>query len=315
MSIIPVAGVDVSKRFSDMCILTSENKVFERIKIYHDLTSMNLALESLQRVEQKAGNKPVIVMESTSHYHLILFQFFMEAGYDVIVVNPLQSSSLKNLNVRKIKNDKVDAYKIALLYRMNVLKPSQIPTSSLRGLRLLCRQHRDMKEDIIRYKNRLTALLDQIFPGYSTVFSDTAAMGSLAVLEHYPTPELLLGAEIDELASLIQKASHKSVNYGQKKTDKLYEAAVQASVIGIHSPSDQALMNSVIMVLRQLLESAASIDRQIRMLVQQDEYLKESMDLLQTIPGVGMYSAAVLLASRELLTVQQTKAASCLLRS
>jgi hypothetical protein len=38
MKIVPVAGVDVSKRFSDMCILSPENDVFARVKIYHDLT-------------------------------------------------------------------------------------------------------------------------------------------------------------------------------------------------------------------------------------------------------------------------------------
>lgn len=35
---VPAAGVDVSKRFSDMCILIPENEVFIRTKIYHDLT-------------------------------------------------------------------------------------------------------------------------------------------------------------------------------------------------------------------------------------------------------------------------------------
>ena len=51
-------------------------------------------------------------MESTSHYHLLLFQFFSDAGYEVIVVNPLQSNALKNISVRKIKTDKVDAYRL-----------------------------------------------------------------------------------------------------------------------------------------------------------------------------------------------------------
>jgi len=35
----PVAGVDVSKEFSDMCILAPDNTVFERMKVYHDKAS------------------------------------------------------------------------------------------------------------------------------------------------------------------------------------------------------------------------------------------------------------------------------------
>ena len=87
MSYCPVAGIDVSKRFSDMCILSPDNKIFAQEKIYHDETSINRANALLQKAERLFFSKPVIVMESTSHYHLILFQFFSEHGYDVIVVN------------------------------------------------------------------------------------------------------------------------------------------------------------------------------------------------------------------------------------
>ena len=73
---VPVAGVDVSKRFSDMCVLAPNNDVLARLKIYHDLPSMERVLVELRRIEKDYGSAPVVVMESTSHYHLILFQFF-----------------------------------------------------------------------------------------------------------------------------------------------------------------------------------------------------------------------------------------------
>ena len=73
MNVLSVAGVDISKRFSDMCILTPDNHVFERVKIYHDITSIQRALSSLQNAKHHFGIASVIVMESTLHYHLILF--------------------------------------------------------------------------------------------------------------------------------------------------------------------------------------------------------------------------------------------------
>lgn len=115
MSYCPVAGIDVSKRFSDMCILSPDNKIFAQEKIYHDETSINRANALLQKAERLFFSKPVIVMESTSHYHLILFQFFSEHGYDVIVVNPLQSNSMKDFSIRKRKTDRVDAFKLAMI--------------------------------------------------------------------------------------------------------------------------------------------------------------------------------------------------------
>ena len=40
------------------------------------------------------GRTPVVVIESTSHYHLILFQFFTDAGFVVVVVNPIHIGAL-----------------------------------------------------------------------------------------------------------------------------------------------------------------------------------------------------------------------------
>lgn len=70
---VPVAGVDASKRFSDMCVLAPNNEIAARMKIYHDLTSMGRAAAELSRVNKKYETAPVVIMESTSHYHLILF--------------------------------------------------------------------------------------------------------------------------------------------------------------------------------------------------------------------------------------------------
>ena len=44
-SFVPVAGVDVSKRFSDLCVLSPDNNVLLRQKIYHDMVSMKLCRE------------------------------------------------------------------------------------------------------------------------------------------------------------------------------------------------------------------------------------------------------------------------------
>lgn len=292
----PVAGVDVSKRFSDMCILSPSNEILSRVKIYHDLTSMERSLAYLRNAQADYGVKPVIVMESTSHYHLLLFQFFRQAGYEVIVVNPIQSGALKNIHVRKVKNDQVDAYKIAMLYRMKVLRPSQIPMDTLRGLRALCRQHHELKSDVTRYKNRLTALLDQSFPGYDKVFANVGTLTSLTVLQEYPTPEILLLAEQNELSNLIWKTSRRGIAYGKKKAELLRIAAQNARRLGVQAPADAALISSVASILKLLLESIARIDEEMELLIVQDEYLRNASALLQTIPGIGMFSAVVILS-------------------
>lgn len=293
---IPVAGVDVSKRFSDMCVLSPSNDILARMKIYHDLTSMERASCELQRVKEQFGVAPVIVMESTSHYHLILFQFFREAGYEVIVVNPIQSGALKNINVRKVKNDKVDAYKIAMLYRLKVLRTSQVPTDSLRGIRLLCRQRSEMMNDVTRYKNRLTAYLDQIFPGYDKIFADIGGVASLAVLKECPTPQILLLKDEGELSALIQLACRRGSEFGRKKAALLHTAAQEAVRLGIYAPGNAAVISTVIDMLETLQRNILQLEQDLKALIVQEPYIRDNLALLQTIPGIGPHSAIVILS-------------------
>lgn len=292
----PVAGIDVSKRFSDMCILAPNNDILARTKIYHDLTSMDRAVVALHEAGEQYGVKAVVVMESTSHYHLILFQFFRDAGYEVIVVNPIQSGALKNINVRKMKNDKVDAYKIAMLYRLKVLRTSQVPVNALRGMRRLCRQRTELMQDVTRYKNRLTAYLDQVFPGYDKVFSDVGGTSSRAVLKECPTPQILLLKSENELAGLIRIAGYKGVAFGRKKAAMLHAAAQEAVKLGIYAPGNAAVITVVLDILETLLQSIWQIEQDIKSLIVQEPYIRGSLELLQTIPGIGPHCATVILS-------------------
>ena len=255
-SFVPVAGVDVSKRFSDLCVLSPDNNVLLRQKIYHDMVSMKLAEKKLHEIELEYGARPVVVMESTSHYHLILFQFFTDAGFEVVVVNPIQSGALKNINVRKVKNDRVDAYRIAMLYRLKVLRPSQIPTSSLRG----------------------------------------RGSASRAVLHMCPTPEKLLNADGSLLAKVICEAGNKGPKFGAEKAAKLREAAGSAQVIGVRSASNASLIKNVLDIIEGLLAAIQRIEGEIKELVTQDTRLGEDVKLLCSIPGIGFSSAVVIAA-------------------
>lgn len=66
----------------------------------------------------------------------------------------------------------------------------------IRRIRVLCRQRSELLRDSTRYKNHLTALLDQIFPGFDRVFSKVSGKGSLAALSLCPTPQAVLYTEL-----------------------------------------------------------------------------------------------------------------------
>ena len=165
----------------------------------------------------------------------------------------------------KVKNDRVDAYRIAMLYRLKVLRPSQIPTSTLRVLRLLTRQRSELMDDVARFKNRLTAYLDQIFPGYCEVFSDVGGVSSRAVLRRWPAPDMLLAVSMDEIAEFIGKAGNKG------------------------------RMN-MLDIIEVTLEAIRRVEGEIKALVKQEPSFDENEKLLCSIPGIGFSSAVVIVA-------------------
>lgn len=217
MNLVPIAGIDVGKHFSETAVLSPSNDIVVRHKIYYDTSSsIDKALELLRKVEKAFAVRPVVVMESTGHYHKILFQSLCKAGLDICGINPLQTDSIKNLGIRKVKNDKADARKIVLLYRFQEQKTTNIPDTDLECLRSLCRQYYNLSDELTAYKNRLIGVMDQIMLNFTDVFKDVCSQTALAILEKYPTPAHILNASRIDLVELIQKSSRKNIKWATK---------------------------------------------------------------------------------------------------
>ena len=122
---IIVMGIDVSKEKSDFCVLDVSNKVVKRGIVHHTPDSISDFLEKLSTISAVLEARPVCIMEATAHYHRILYKQLVGDGYTVMVINPIQSESIKNVDIRNIKNDKVDAYRLAYLYRLGKLKADE----------------------------------------------------------------------------------------------------------------------------------------------------------------------------------------------
>lgn len=292
----PVAGIDVSKDFSDICILSPENAVYQRLKIKHDESGMSEAVSALKKVENKYGKSLVVVMEATSHYHRPLRQFLLQHNLQVITINPLQSSALKNLTIRKIKSDPSDAYRLALAYRTSALKPNIIPDDKIENLRRLTRQHFDITQDITAYMQRLQCIIDQAFPGYRNHFERLNCQTSLAILEKYPSPEALCRARISTIAKIFNSIARRSSDYGIKRASELKNEAKKAIKIRIPMESSAVIIRAYISILRQFQKARDQIDMEVKQIIESDSVLSSTAALLCTIPGVSIHSAAVIIA-------------------
>lgn len=302
MNLLPIAGIDVGKRFSEMAVLSPDNAVIARLKIFHDASAnIDKAVEVLRKVEKDFAARPVVVMESTGHYHKILFHSLCKAGYDVCVINPLQTDSIKNLGIRKVKNDKVDARKVALLYRFQELRITNVPEEDLECLRSLCRQYFNLSDELTAYQNRLIGVVDQLMLSFTEVFKDVCSQTALSILEKYPTPTHILKADRTELIELIRKTSRKNVKWAAKKYNLLISKAKDFEALSLSSPANLAMLDVNISMVKSISKSLEKVLAAILELLAADAekdlpVLSMTIALLCSIPGIGLITAATVLA-------------------
>ncbi len=302
MNFRPIAGIDVGKFFSEMAILSPSNEVIARMKIRHDSsTDVERAVELLKKTEKDFDSRPFVVMESTGHYHKILFHSLCKAGLEVSIINPIQTDSIKNIGIRKVKNDKVDARKIALLYRFQELKTTNIPDEDIECLRSLCRQYYKLSDELTAYKNRLMGIVDQLMLNFKDVFPNIFSKAALAVLEKYPTPAHILKANRNKLIALIQKNSRRSLKWATAKYELLISKAKEFAPLSISNSSNVAMLGVYISMIKTLEENLEKVLKAIRSLIIEDmakdmPMLALTLELLQSIPGIGLISAVTILA-------------------
>ena len=185
----PVVGIDVSADFSYAAILAPNGDVYKKsFKIKHDAKGFDHLVNEIKKVEKEFNMKTGIFMESTGVYHLSLFHYLNNNFDNTFVINPLVTKCNKNVDIRKVKNDKKDALFIANIGKFQNIKLSQTNNLAIFLLKNLVREYYKLTDTCSTFKKKLSADLRVIFPNYNTVFSDSTSNTSLEILSNYPTP-------------------------------------------------------------------------------------------------------------------------------
>lgn len=132
-------GIDVGSTFSWMSIVDPDEPIISKpFKIIHnDVDSLSHALDIIKKAEERTSMKSHTFLESTGIYHFPLFCCLMESGFEAFVINPLITHSIKNIGIRKVKNDKLDSISIAMLGLKSDLQVSVMPVKLVLELRAL----------------------------------------------------------------------------------------------------------------------------------------------------------------------------------
>lgn len=98
-----IVGIDIAKRSHEAIIIAEDGQVVRKaFSFRNNCTGYNLLLEQVRRLTL-VKSQIVFAMESTAHYWLALYARLLKDGYAVMVLNPIQSHSLRELYIRKAR--------------------------------------------------------------------------------------------------------------------------------------------------------------------------------------------------------------------
>lgn len=289
----PVLSLDVSKNSSFAATFLSPNKPFARpFSVKHSPEGLAILLKSLSALQDASGLKPQAILEATGNYSKAISACLQDAGYQVILLNPIESHAHKRSSIRKVKTDSVDAVRIAELFYMKKFTPQHAINPIIADLRSLCRHYDGVNELFVASLLKLHKILDLVFPYFHTVFSDISSNAALNLLSAFPTPELVLAANKDDILAFLRSSAFQKKSWPDEKYEKLV-AAAKACL-----PFKEAQQSNV-RVLREyitILLTHKKVLTDIRTHLITTAKLVPAFHLLISIPGVGELTAAAIVS-------------------
>lgn len=289
---VPVLSIDVSKSKSVATLFKRyQESLTKPFSFSHSPRDMSRLTERLIKLECETGKRPHVVMEATGNYSKPISAYFQDAGYKVIVLNPLQTHAEKKKSVRKVKTDPIDTNRIAQVYYLNQFTEAKPLEEHILELQNLCRQYDGFNTLYTETQLRFRSVLDLLFPKFESVFAHLCSPTALSILSSFPSPTAILSASRDQIIECLKPAK-KSKSWYELKTDELILAAQESL------PFNRA-QQSNIRVLRMyinLLVSQQNVLTDIRAQMVFWANFSPDYPLLRSIPGVGEATATTILA-------------------
>lgn len=277
-------GIDVAKFSHFASAVNSDGEVLlSPFSFSNSNDGFNLLLSKLKTFSTEDC---LVGLESTGHYSDNIVSFLFNKGFKIGIINPIQSDSLRNSNIRKTKNDKIDTLLIAQCLMLHKYTPfSQVDFNILK-LKTLCRFRFDITQSKTRLKTQMNGCVDLIFPELNYFFKDLHSKSAHAILMKYTSPERIAKTRIDTIHKTLSKASRGRYSY--ENASHLKEIA--SNSIAINNPSMCMQITHLIKQIDLLEEQIASIDIGIK------EIMDEINSPILTIPGISYTLGAMIIS-------------------
>ena len=279
-------GIDIAKNTHEASIIDSFGKlVSESISFPNSVKGFEKLKNYISYFDIDCDNS-IIGMEATGHYWLSLYSVLIDFGFNVVVINPIQSDAFRKMYIRQTKNDSVDSFIIAQIMRFGEFSESSFSNEDTFALRNLSRYRFSLVDECSDWKRKLVAILDQVFPEYSTLFSDIYGVTSKELLSKYPLPEDMLSISTSSLAELLSKCSKG--RFGMDKAKEIKEVA--SNSFGI-----KFALKSFSFQIKQIINQISFLEEQIKEIeVEISSLISEMCPVITTITGIGYVLGAAI---------------------
>lgn len=280
-------GIDIAKKNHEASIIDSTGKLLDKSISFSNSQAGCAKLVSLLDKFEADSSNVIIGMEATGHYWVSLYSYLIDLGFIVYVINPIQSDAFRKMYIRQTKNDSKDSFVIAQIMRFGEFSSTSLADEDIMALRQLSRYRLALVDECSDWKRKCIALLDQVFPEYSKLFSDTFGVTSREILSKYPTPEDMLSVDTDTLTKLLSKASKG--RFGISKADEIQESA--SNTFGVNFAKDAFAFQ-----IKQIIAQINFIEEQLEELeIEISTLLHKTNAVITTIIGIGDVLGAIII--------------------
>ena len=282
-----ILSFDVAKGKSVYCFLDEKRNVIrDATLIEHKKDEFDELFKFISKYKNI-----VVIMESTSVYHLPVENYFRSKAIDTIVINPKLVKQYRD-TLNKSKTDKLDCFKIARCY-LGTIDNLYQKQDEYFLFNPLARQYWSLIEGQTRLKNRYRQLIEIVFPEFNLIFDDLYSDLALNFIHDFPHPILFVNRRIDYLMNYLKEKNGTTQAFRFKnKVLKMKELAKNSlCYVSVDSLQIQNLVQTIEMIQYHKQE-IEKIKIQLVINLKDTKLFK----IINSIPGFGDFSTALFLA-------------------
>ena len=297
-------GIDWGGTQHEVCVLDPNLKVLARRNFEHaserlsELGPWLLQATGCTTQQLKVGievpNGPVVLA-------------LQAQALEVFSINPLQSNRFRDRRSPDgAKDDRRDAFVIARALATDVDAFRPVPTADQHLLDALVHERDRLVKQKVKYSNQLKELLWSYFPAVLGAVKDVSQRWFLQLLQPAPTPDQARHLPLRSLRTLLKQHRIRRID-----AETLQQLLRQPPLPGsdLIAPARAMEVQNLVQQFLLLLEQLATCNRQIKDALEASDNSPSAdvdasashsrysdREILQSVPGLGIVTQAVLLS-------------------